>query len=194
MLLSAGAQTSEDPAQSDAMAAFKQGHYAEARTLLAPVMAKTPEDPRLLLLLGRLSLAEKKPKEALPFFIQAHSKKDCPGTVDLFQGDALLLCGETGKAEASYRSFLDQDPKSPTAQLRLVYAKLKQNDYAAALEWANNLDPLDTFNPAYFFAQAALAEARSKSDEAKAAIERARTNYGNAIFASSYGDYLFLTK
>jgi hypothetical protein len=34
-----------------------------------------------------------------------------------------------------------------------------------------------------------------KNDSArKAAIERARTNYGNAIFASYYGDYLFLTK
>jgi predicted negative regulator of RcsB-dependent stress response len=187
------AHAADDTPLSTAMAAFKQGHYAEAKASVEDGLKQTPGEPHLLVLQGRIALAEKKTTEALALFKSALAQKDCPATVHIYRGDALLVSGEAAAAQEAYETFLAQD-KSLKVRLRVVYAQIQQNNFAAAQKTATQLDPLDAINPAYFFAQAALNEARGDSSGAKVSLERARTNYGNAIFADYYGDYLLLTK
>lgn len=114
-----------------------------------------------------------------------------PDTVKIqgAMGDLFLRKRNFSRAVKYYQAVLKanpDDPNAPDTKLKLIYADIGSADIVTAAQLASELNPLDPKKPydqhaSYYFAQAALAQASGKTQEAQDQIQLARTNYGITV-------------
>jgi len=164
---------------------YKSGHFDVARTAIEAAEKPAPGDPateilkaRILTELGDFGAA----KEAL------ESLNGNPGlTRDLATertlafGDMCLRQHSYAEATKWYESLFGSNPNDPDLRLKAIYGRIGYGDLATAEKYFSQLKPLDSDNPSYYFAKAALAQATGKTEEAEQDIETTRTIYGITI-------------
>jgi tetratricopeptide (TPR) repeat protein len=162
-----------------ALLAYKAGHYEEALAAIEPAYKQQPTfadailKARILTELGRYDEGEK--------ILAPLVTPKGPLDVELALGDLLLRKRDFNAAARLYDLALDLKPGDPDLLLKMVYTRIGAGDLVTAAKIASQLKPLDSGNPSYYFARAALAQSTDKSAEAEDDIQTVRTMYGITV-------------
>jgi tetratricopeptide (TPR) repeat protein len=178
----------QDPAPEDndsspyhqALLNYKSGHYDAARLAIDDAEKANPNDLATAVLKGRI-LTEQGDFADGATLLRRFLSPTGPVGVQMALGDLFLRQRDFGAAGNMYDQALQLKPNDPDIMLKLIYAKINTSDLVSAGKYASELKPLDQFNPAYYFARAALAETTGKSEEAEQDIETVRTIYGITV-------------
>ena len=168
-----------------ALIAYKNGKFDEARTAIDAAEKATPGDLAIEVLKSRI-LTEQHDYTGGEKILRAILTPTGPFEVQLALGDLLLRKHSYERAAKYYTLALQSKPKDPDLTLKMVYAKVGASDMIAAGQYASHLAPLDPKNPyddhaSYYFAKAALARAVNNSTEEDSEIQNARTIYGITV-------------
>jgi tetratricopeptide (TPR) repeat protein len=187
------AQVEQDPQVEDtdtspyhvALLDYKAGKFPEALDALNAGGGATPQDMKTVLLKARILTELKQYDEGEKLLRTLLAGPDVI-EVQTALGDLLLRKRSFARAAKYYQAVLTAKPNDPDVTLKLIYAKIGGNDLVGAGLLASQLTPLNPKNPyddhaSYYFAQAALAQAAGKPQDALDQIQAARTNYGNTI-------------
>ena len=187
------AQTDEQPVIADsdtspyhvALLDYKAGKFQEALDALSAKGETVPLDTRTAILKSRI-LTELKQYDEGEKLLRAQLAGPDTVAVQAAIGDLLLRKRSFARAAKYYAAVLKAKPNDPDITLKLVYAQVGGADLLEAEKTASQLTPLDPKNPyddhaSYYFAQAAIAQAAGKPQEAEDQIQAARTNYGITV-------------
>ncbi len=164
---------------------YKEGKFQEALDALNANGEAAPLDTRTAILKSRV-LTELKQYDEGEKVLRTQLAGPDVVEIQAALGDLLLRKRSFGRAAKYYAAVLVAKPNDPDTMLKLVYARIGSADLIGAGQLASQLSPLDPKNPyddhaSYCFAQAALAEASGKAQEAQDQIQAARTNYGITV-------------
>jgi len=187
------AQVEQEPQIADtdtspyhvALLNYKAGKFQEALDALNANGASPPQDTKTVILKSRILTELKQYDEGEKLLRTALAGPDVI-EVQTALGDLLLHKRSFARAAKYYEAVQAAKPNDPDVTLKLVYAKVGANDLIGAGQLASQLTPLNPKNPyddhaSYYFAQAALAQASGKPQEALDQIQAARTNYGITV-------------
>jgi tetratricopeptide (TPR) repeat protein len=194
-LLSAAAEQAEDAfteTYRTAFIAYKNGQWEEAKTQLAKAEQINAKDPKVAMLKGRIALEEGDFTTAEKLISQALPSDGSADPGYQYLGDVYLRSRNYQKARDAYQNFLRAKPRDPDGMLKIVYADVARNKLAEANQQAGQLDAFSDLHPGYYFAKSAIARASNKNDEAEKILQKARTLYGNQIFAEYLKNYLHI--
>jgi len=169
---------------------YKSGHYDAARAAIDAAEKTNPGDltteilkARILTELGDFAGGEQVLRPLLT--------SNGPLEVQIALGDLLLRKRDFNGATKFYDLALQAKPDDPDLMLKMIYSRVGAADLATAAKYASQLKPFDPAldpldpkhpgNPSYYFAQAAVAQATGKTDEAEQDIETTRTIYGITV-------------
>ena len=163
---------------------YKSGKYDAARLLIDQADREQPDNVPILLLKVRI-LGELHDFSAARHVLDGlYDRPDLTpayaAALELTTGDLALRRHDFNAAGKAYTSYLQAQPNDADAKLKLIYARIGENDLITAAKYASELKPLDAATPAYYFARAALARAGGDGD-AEQDIEQARTIYGITV-------------
>jgi tetratricopeptide (TPR) repeat protein len=174
---------------SQAMVEYKAGAYQKAFDAIQGIDPTTQDDNFVILEAGILAELKRYDdgEKLLKGRIQQREEAKAPAPqVDALLvalGDLLLHRHAYDRAAKFYQAALQDKPNDPDLTLKLVYAHIGDNDLRGADQLAATLNPFNPKDPyddhaAYYFAQAALAQAIGHSGDAEDDIQQARTNFG----------------
>jgi predicted Zn-dependent protease len=179
------------PADSDtspyhvALLDYKEGKFQEALDALNAKGGAVPLDTKTTLLKVRI-LTELRQYDDGEKLLRTQLAGPDTVVIQAAMGDLLLRKRSFARAAKYYAAVLKAKPNDPDSMLKLVYAQIGAGDLVTAGLTASQLTPLDPKNPyddhaSYYFAQAAIAQAAGKPQEAQDQIQAARTNYGITV-------------
>jgi predicted Zn-dependent protease len=163
-----------------ALVAYKTGHYADARTAIDAAEKSKPGDVATEVLKARI-LTEQGDYAAGEKLLRPYLTSGNALDVQLALGDLLLRKHSAARATKYYMMALQTKPNDPDIILKLIYAEVNASNLVDAEKNASLLKPQDPDHPSYYFAEAALAEATGKTDQADQDIEQSRTIYGITV-------------
>jgi tetratricopeptide (TPR) repeat protein len=172
---------------------YKTGKSAEALESVQKILKAQPKDAKALELQGRILHALGKYDAAVESYLAALEAD--PGRLECH-----YLLGEASFAQQYWAEAIQfygvhlQKTQSPRAALKLVYCFVATGDLSQAGKLVSMMDPSSSEGPEYYFAKAAMDVAIGKEDQSQAALQQARTLYGNATFIQFEPDFLFLKK
>lgn len=190
-------QAQEEDAYQEAFVAYKSGKSIQALELVDAMLVKDPS-PRALELKGRILHETGKYKEAEDFYFAALGKD--PGMISphFYLGEAAFRRKSWSESIQYFRVHISKVEDSPknakNSILKLIYCYIATGNLPEAARWITTLDPTDDFNPAYYFARAAMAFATGKTSEYNEALQQARTVYSNEVYNQFEPDLLFTLK
>ncbi len=103
----------------DALSALQSGRDAQALSLLNAILARWPEEPDALQLLGLLRRKNGDQEGAVEFFRRSLAARPAQPNVCHNLGNALLACGRRSEAEAAYAEALRLAPDHIDARIAL---------------------------------------------------------------------------
>ena len=164
---------------------YKEGKFQEALDALNAQGVAVPMDTKTVVLKSRV-LTELKQYDTGEKLLRSQLAGPDTVAIQAAIGDLLLRKRSFARAAKYYAAVLKAKPNDPDTMLKLVYAQIGAGDLVGAGETASQLTPLDRKNPyddhaSYYFAQAAIAQAAGKPQEAQDQIQAARTNYGITV-------------
>ncbi|NJK90676.1 MAG: tetratricopeptide repeat protein [Blastochloris sp.] len=177
----------------EAFVAHKSGRQEQALQLVDALLLKGP-NPKALELKGRILHSLNNYKEAENFYFSALEQDPAMTSPHYHLGEAAFKRKAWSEAIQYYRVHINKVKESPDSRLKTVYSYLAAGNLPEAGRWITTLDPVDDFNPAYYFARAAMAFSNGKTQEYNETLQQARTIYGNEVFNSYEPDLLFLLK
>jgi protein O-GlcNAc transferase len=119
-----------------ALAHHQAGRLARAETLYRKALAKDPDNPDALHLLGALAFQRGQFREAIALIERALPALDALPEAHVNLGNALLAVGETARAGESYHRAVALDSAHGLAHSNLARVYLDQGDYGTALAHA----------------------------------------------------------
>lgn len=164
---------------------YKAGKFQEALDALNAGGEAVPLDTKAVILKSRI-LTELKQYDEGEKLLRTQLAGPDTVAIQAAIGNLLLRKHSFTRAEKYYVAVLKAKPNDPDITLKLVYAQVGASDLVEAGKTASQLTPLDPKNPyddhaSYYFAQAAMAQAAGKPQEAQDQIQAARTNYGITV-------------
>jgi len=164
---------------------YKEGKFQEALDALSVKGEPVTLDTKGVILKSRI-LTELKQYDEGEKMLRSHLAGPDTVAIQAAIGDLLLHKRSFARAAKYYGAVLKAKPNDPDTMLKLVYAQIGAGDLVTAGQTASQLTPLDPKNPyddhaSYYFAQAAIAQAAGKPQEAQDQIQAARTNYGITV-------------
>jgi len=174
----------------NAFVAYKNGDYKAALTLIQSVQKSDPENAKAKLLEGRVLHAQRKYPEATEVILTAIEYDPKVPRAQYYLGEALLAQRKVLEARGAFAAQLKAEPKNKDALLLYAMCEAKLRNLQEARDAALELDPTDAVHPGNNFANAAIAQATGKPDEATREIDAARTTYGPKIWSRYMKYYL----
>jgi len=111
---------------------IRNGNYAPAQRILENANARTPDDPRLLTLLGDVYLARDRRAEAVAHYRRAIQVDEDNADAYLGLGTALEAAGDLDAAEEALQTALLHAPKNAAVMYRLGTVYLGKNEKTRA--------------------------------------------------------------
>jgi tetratricopeptide (TPR) repeat protein len=177
----------------EALVAFKTGKMEQALQLVDALLVKNPL-PRGLELKGRILHAQGHYTEAENFYFSALEKDPELVSPHFYLGEAAFKRKAWSESIQYFRVHLGKAKESRDTILKMVYCYIAIGNFSEAARWNTALDPVDEFQPCYYFARAAMALSNGKQKEYTDTLQQARTIYGNDIYNTYEPDLLFLLK
>ncbi len=151
----------------------REAKYAEADKIISDAVASGQGDqPRILLMKGRLALAQGKVREGLISIDKAIDLFGT-GTFNIQKAEALLLSararaqqGDWGAAAEQYEQIVRVNPKVPSVRLTLAGIYIRQQDYNEAQDHIDAVLVDEPLNEQAHMQQAALYAAQDDLDRA----------------------------
>lgn len=158
-------------AQVEGSEEARQPMYDESGRIVEQLIAAgRGEAPRVLLIKGRLALAQNKNREGLISIDQAIGKYDAPSRE---KAEAMLLSararekqGDWGAAAQRYEELLVINPNIPVIRIALANIYVRQHDYEAAQDHLDEVLLEDPMNERAKLVQASLYAAQDDLDQA----------------------------
>ncbi len=149
----------------------RKAMYAEAGKIIDRVISTgRGEEPRILLLKGRLALAQNKTREGL---LSIDKAADAYDAFSREKAEAILLSararaqqGDWGSAAERYEQILKVNPKVPAVRLTLAGIYIRQRDFVKAQDHLDAILVDDPANERAMVTQAALYAAQDDIDQA----------------------------
>lgn len=159
---------------------YNRGNFDKARAEIDEAEKAKPDDSAVKILKARI-LTEQHEFDAGEKLLRPLLAPTGAGSLDtqIALADLLLRRRDYDGAARFYGLALGTRHDDPDLTLKLIYTRVGASDFVTAGKYASHLKPLES-TPAYYFAQAALAQATGKSNEADQDIETVRTVYGIA--------------
>lgn len=177
----------------EALVALKSGKPDQALQLIDALLVKNPL-PRAFELKGRILHAQGKYAEAENFYFSALEKDPQLITPHFYLGEAAFRRKAWSESIQYFRNHLSKAKESKDSILKMIYAYIATGNFPEAGRWTTALDPVDEFNPSYYFARAAMTYSGGRQKEYNEILQQARTIYGNEVYNSYEADLLFLQK
>jgi tetratricopeptide (TPR) repeat protein len=153
----------------------KAGRLAEAEAVYRKFLAQSPNDPRLLHMLGTALLQRRQFGEAIPLLQRAAAAAPNVAETQFALGDAMRFTGQFADAEAAYRRAIAIRPLFPSAHNALGLALVQQNKLeSASLAWRRAIQLRPDYAEAHANLGAALAQQqrpREASEVLRKAVE-----------------------
>jgi tetratricopeptide (TPR) repeat protein len=182
------AQTESQDVYVAAASAFQQGQLDRAEQELRSAIAREPDRPDLLGLLGLVLDAKKDYAEAETFHQRA--LKLAPRSAGLWNnfGNHYLARGKDAQAKHAFLQVLAIDPAHPNANLQLARLALSDHQGAEALRYLDHLKPSDQADTAVQLLRARCLHSAGQPDSAMAIVDALDRNpSGDAPVAFSVG-------
>ena len=145
----------------------RAGRLEEAEAGYRAAMARNPNDPRVLHLLGMLLVHKRKPAVATPLLQRAAQIAPRVPEIHYALGESLRLAGASPAAENAYRQALALRPLFPQAHNGLGLALVQQGKLESAiLAWQRAIQLKGDFAEAHANLGAALAQQKKYSEAA----------------------------
>ena len=158
--------TTNDPLQQ-AMQAHKAGRFEEAEPVYRQALARDPNNPRLLHLLGTVLLQKKNLNDAIPLLQRAAAGVGNVAEVHFTLADALRFAGRFTEAEKAYRKTLEIRALHPSAHNGLGLTLVQQNKVDSAIvSWQRAIQLKSDYAEAHANLGAALAQQEKYKDAA----------------------------
>jgi tetratricopeptide (TPR) repeat protein len=171
------------------LVALARKDFPKAHASAQKALGLYPGDPYVLVLCGRVALAERKFDQAEVWLTQALHRKTGYLLAHRFLGDAYLGRKSLEKACRHYREYLRGAEGDPAVLVKLYYCELLRGNLGSVDRIGSQLDAFDQTEPAYYFAKAARAKIEGKESEAEHWLEQARVLYGEEQFARYLEDF-----
>ncbi len=120
---------------------IEQGDFLGAEELMRPVVEQRPEDVAALKLMANSLLRQEKTDEGISMLARAAELEPESAASQIGLGAGLLIGGNPEDAALHIRMALEMDPQFEQGDLLLVMSLVAQEDFAAALETARNMQP-----------------------------------------------------
>lgn len=185
------AQSESQDAYLEAASAFQQGQLDRAEQELRPAIAREPDRPDLMGLLGLVLDAKKEYEQAEPFHQRA--LKLAPRSAGLWNnfGNHYFARGNDAKAQNAFLQALAIEPGHANANLQLARIALSHNQGAEGLRYLDNLKPSDGADAAVQLLRARCLQSAGQADAALAIVDRLEQDAsGDARLAFSLGGAL----
>jgi tetratricopeptide (TPR) repeat protein len=168
-----------------ALTDYKTGKNDAALAAIDEAEKAKPGDPTTEILKARIL------GELLRFGDAIKTLTDLNGSAEMtpdFKNEQTLALGDIDlhkrdfpAAAKFYDSLLTPVKPDPDLLLKAIYARIGMSDLLTAGKYFSELKPLDTVNPSYYYAKAALARANGQSSQADDALQTAQTLYGITV-------------
>jgi len=156
-----------DPLQP-AIEHHRAGRLAEAEAGYRAGVARNPNDPRALHMLGAVLVQRRQPAAAIGFLQRAAQLAPQVAEIHFVLGEALRLTGAFAAAEAAYRNTLSVRALFPPAHNALGLALVQQGKIDSAIvAWQRAIQLKPDFAEPHANLGAALAQQKKLSEAAK---------------------------
>lgn len=185
------AQSESQDAYLEAASAFQQGQLDRAEQELRPAIAREPDRPDLLGLLGLVLDAKKEYEQAEPFHQRALTL--APRSAGLWNnfGNHYFARGNDAKAQNAFLQALAIEPGHANANLQLARIALSHNQGAEGLRYLDNLKPSDRADAAVQLLRARCLQSAGQAEAALAIVDQLEQDAsGDARLAFSLGGAL----
>ncbi len=169
-------------------------NYTEGVTTFRDAVTRDKDNPQANYYLGRFLLAEKKPKQALPY-LQKATALDPGDTNYLFwKGVALGEVGKRKQERQAYEAVLKLEEKHLQALIYLGHNLLKDKKYEQALETYKKVLEIWPYSPSALYNRALIAKILKRTPEEKAGWLAYLSVYPSGALAVRATDHLNLLK
>jgi cytochrome c-type biogenesis protein CcmH/NrfG len=149
------------------------GRHADARRVAGALPPPLSEQPFVELALGRIDLANGRPRDALQHFLAAEKTGGRNVRVQVFLGQAYLDLRQWADARHAFEQALELEASHPEALYGLCVASLREGDSNRAVEFATAAIHSNAALPgAHYYLGVALLKI-GRPSAAAAALERA---------------------
>lgn len=165
-------------------------NYSQGELTFHEAVEQDPENPKVNYYLGRFLLAEKKPKQALPY-LQNAASLDPKDTDYLFwQGVALGELGKSRQERESYQKVLKIKKKHLQALIYLGHNQLKGKQYESALATYRKTLEIWPSSPSSLYNRALIAKILKRAPEEKVGWQAYLSAYPSGALAIKAADHL----
>lgn len=169
---------------------MRLGQPTESERLVDEVLEDNPNDQQALMLKGRLAMARKNAKDAISAFrALLRHQPDSPEVLTLL-ASALELDGKPALVQENLEKVVKARPNDFAPRRNLVLFLVKQKNYAAAMEQAEEFLKLSPDNIDAYNLRADVLAVQNKVDELEAAIKEIKAKFPDqAIGAKRLGNF-----
>ena len=165
-------------------------NYSQGELTFNEAVKQDPENPQPNYYLGRFLLAEKKPKQALPY-LQKAASLDPKDTDYLFwQGVALGELGKRRQERENYQKVLKVKKKHLQALIYLGHNQLKDKQYESALATYRKALEIWPHSPSSLYNRALIARILKRNPEEKVGWQAYLSAYPSGALAIRAADHL----
>ena len=165
-------------------------NYSQGELTFHEAVKQDPENPQPNYYLGRFLLAEKKPKQALPY-LQKASSLDPKDTDYLFwKGVALGELGKRRQERENYQKVLKVKKKHLQALIYLGHNQLKDKHYESALAAYRKALEIWPHSPSSLYNRALIARILKRAPEEKVGWQAYLSAYPSGALAIRAADHL----
>lgn len=171
-------------------------HYLQSRQyqtgeeVFRSAVARDRDNPQPNYYLGRFLLADKKPKEALPYLKKAAALNPDDTDYVFWQGVAYGETGQVRLEQKSYEQVLKRNEKHLQALTYLGHNQLKAKEYASALATYEKVLAIWPYSPSALYNRALVARVMGRTPEEKVGWLSYLSAYPSGALAIKAADHL----
>lgn len=166
------------------------GNYSQGETTFRRAVIQDPDDPQANYYLGRFLLANKKPKQALPYLRKAAALESEDTDYLFWQGVCFGELGKRTQERASYTKVLKIKNNHLQALIYLGHNQLKTKEYETALSTYRKVLDIWPYSPSALYNRALIARILKRIPEEKVGWLIYLANYPSGALAIKAADHL----
>lgn len=188
------AEESGSRAYQEAFVSYKTGKLEQALHQVDAILAGETPPARVYELKGRILHSMGRHSDAQELLFTALEQDPTLVSVHYHLGEAAFRQGSWGESVEYFQVHLREVPGHRPSMLKIIYCLTASGNLAQATQLIGMLDPMDEFQPHYYFARAAVATVMGRSEESAGLLQQARTLYGNEMYGQFEPDFLYLLR
>lgn len=165
-------------------------NYTQGETTFRQAIQEDSDDPQANYYLGRFLLANKKPKQALPYLRKAASLEPEDTDYLFWQGVCFGELGKRKQERASYKKVLNIKENHLQSLIYLGHNQLKSKGYESALNTYRKVLEIWPYSPSALYNRALIARILRRSPEEKTGWLIYLANYPSGALAIKAADHL----